>query len=488
MGFQGSAARALASGAKAAKVHEDAGPRSARLGALLTPRSVAVVGISADPGKLGNVILGNVVKNGFAGRIYGVCRSRQDVGSVRAPGDRVTLVGAFEDIPEPVDIVLFAVPAERLLSAIREVPPARMHVAVAIASGFSEVGAEGARLEAQLREYCDGAGVALVGPNCQGVVVPSAGLQMTFSPMYNQMVHGSVAVVSQSGAMGGYMANRLMQRGVGLSCFVSSGNETVVNATDYIAALGDDRRTRVILCYLEQIKNGRRFAEVAREVSRTKPIVIVKSGRSAAGVVAVGSHTGAIAGDDAVTSGVFQQVGVIRARDSATAVDAAIALSAGKPLTGPRIGVLSVAGGLAVELTDLLEMQGFEVPEFDSETRRRLDAIMPAFGATRNPIDLTGAVLTQEGLFESSIEIFGAAENVEGLAVISTYIADPRFARAIVRLFERSGKPVVVCWTGSMQQTPESLRILADAGVPVYDNPARVATAFRALRRDPSIE
>ncbi len=487
MGFEGPAARALASGTGTTPAREGVGPRPAWLAALLEPRSAAVVGISADPGKLGNVILGNVARNGFAGRIYGVCRSRRDLASVRAPGERVTLVGAFEDIPEPVDIVLFAVPAERLLEAIRAVPPGRMRVAVAIASGFSEVGAEGARLEARLREYCDGAGVALVGPNCQGVVVPGVGLQMTFSPMYNQMVPGAVAIVSQSGAMGGYMANRLMQRGVGLSCFVSSGNETVVNATDYIALLGRDPRTRVILCYLEQIKDGRRFAEVAREVSRTKPIVIVKSGRSAAGVAAVGSHTGAIAGDDAVTSGVLRQVGVIRARDSATAVDAAIALSAGRPLAGPRIGVLSVAGGLAVELTDLLEMRGFEVPEFDPATRGRLDAIMPAFGATRNPIDLTGAVLTQEGLFESSMEIFGAAANVEGLAVISTYIADPRFARAIVRLFERSGKPVAVCWTGSVQQTPESLQILADAGVPVYDNPARVVTAFCALRQDASI-
>ncbi len=467
-----------------------AGPsniRSARLSSLLEPRSVAVVGVSADPSKLGNAILGNVAKNGFEGRIYGVCRAKDDIGAVKVLRDRVMLVGSFGDISEPVDIVLFAVPSEHLLSAIKAIPPDRMRVAVAIASGFSEIGPEGARLEAQLREYCDDAGVSLIGPNCQGVVVPGARLQMTFSPMYNQMVPGSVAIVSQSGAMGGYMANRLMQRGIGLSCFVSSGNETVVNATDYVAMLGRDPRTRVILCYLEQIKDGRRFAEVAREVSRSKPIVVVKSGRSAAGAAAVGSHTGAIAGDDAVVSGVFQQVGIIRARDSATAVDAVIALSGGKPLTGSRIGVLSVAGGLAVELTDLLEMRGFKVPEFDPETRRRLDAIMPAFGATRNPIDLTGAVLTQHGLFESSMEIFSAAANVEGLAVISTYIADPRFARAIVRLFETSKKPVAVCWTGSVHQTPDSLQILADAGVPVYDNPARVVTAFCALRQDSSI-
>jgi acyl-CoA synthetase (NDP forming) len=243
----------------------------------------------------------------------------------------------------------------------------------------------------------------------------------------------------------------------------------------------------VILCYLEQIKDGRRFARAVRALHPSKRLVVVKSGRSTAGAAAVGSHTGAIAGDDAVVDGVFEQLGIIRARDSATAVDAATALAAGKVLQGQRIGVLSVAGGLAVELTDLLELRGFSVPEFDPVTRERLNAIVPAFGATRNPVDLTGAVLTQEDLFENALQAMSQAEGIDGFAVISTFLRNPRYAHAIVRLFRSTDKPVIVCWTGSVQQTPESLAILAEAGVPVYDNTARAAHAFCALRRDPSI-
>lgn len=458
---------------------------AAALASLLSPKVVAVFGVSADPAKLGNLILANVVRNGFAGRIYGVGRSG---GTGHAAGvEGAAIVGSFAEIPEVVDVALFAVPAHHLLDALSQVPRGRVKVAVAIASGFSEVGSEGRQMEEALRAHCQAQGLCLIGPNCQGVVVPLARLQMTFSPMYDGMVPGAVAIISQSGAMGGYMANRLMQRGTGLSCFVSSGNETSMTATDYINALNAEPSTRVILCYLEQIKDGRRFAQAARALHPSKRLVVVKSGRSTAGAAAVSSHTGAIAGDDAVVDGVFEQLGIIRARDSATAVDAAAAIAAGKALRGQRIGVLSVAGGLAVELTDLLEMRGFSVPEFDAATRGRLDAIVPAFGATRNPVDLTGAVLTQEDLFENALKVVSQAEGIDGFAVISTFIRDPRYAQAIVRLFRSTDKPVVVCWTGSAQQTPESLAILAEAGVPVYDNTARAANAFCALRGDASI-
>lgn len=457
----------------------------AALAALLAPKVVAVVGLSSDPAKLGNVILANVIRNGFAGRIYGVARAAPDGTLPKVEGARV--VGAFEDIDEVVDVALFAIPSPHLMQALRTVPRGRLRLGVAIASGYSEVDEQGRLLEQELHDYCKSEALPLIGPNCQGVVVPHAALQMTFSPMYDKMVPGHVAIIAQSGAMGGFMANRLMQRGVGLSCFVSSGNETVLSATDYITALADDPQTRVVLCYLEQIRDGRRFAQAVRGLDASKRVIVVKSGRSPAGAAAISSHTGAIAADDEVMSGVFRQLGIIRARDSATAVDAAACIAAGKVLRGQRIGVLSVAGGLAVELTDLLEMRGFEVPEFDTQARDQLRKIVPAFGATRNPIDLTGAVLTQDDLFENALQAMSAATNIDGFAIISTYIRNPRFAHAIVRLFRSTDKPVVVCWTGSAEQTPESLAILAEAGVPVYDNTARAANAFCALRRDPAI-
>lgn len=449
--------------------------RAAALAALLAPRLVAVIGVSRDPTRLGSQILRNVVRNGFAGAIYGVARETFAF-------EGATIVRSLDEISGEVDVLLLAVPASALPSALEALPEGKARLAIAIASGFSETGESGEAMERQVAAICARKGIGLIGPNCQGVVVPYARLQMTFSPMYNRMVPGSVAVVSQSGAMGGFMVNRLMHRGVGLSCFVSSGNETCMEISDYVEALGGHADTRVLLCYLEQIRDGRRFAQAVRGLPPEKRLVVVKSGRSEAGAAAVRSHTGAIAGDDRVADGVLRQLGVVRAPDSAAAVDAAIALAPGRRLNGDRIGVLSVAGGLAVELADLLELRGFKVPAFDAGTNARLREIVPVFGATRNPIDLTGAMLTDESLFERALAIMSEAQGFDGWAIISTYVRNPRIARSIVDLHQRSDNPVIVCWTGSAEQTPESLEILARAGVPVYDNTARAAWAFEALR------
>lgn len=451
------------------------GDLAAPLGALLSPRVVAVLGVSEDRAKLGTTILSNVISNGFGGAVYGIGRD-----SFELPGARI--VRRIDDVPEPIDVLLLAVPAAALAASIAQIPPGKVRVAVAIASGFSETGEQGTALEAEVLQACRRSGVALIGPNCQGAVVPNARLQMTFSPMYNRMVAGPVAVISQSGAMGGFMVNRLMQRGVGVSCFISSGNEIDLQAADYIAAFGAQADTRVLLCYLEQIRDGHRFAAAVRSLPPGKRVVAVKCGRTNAGAAAVRSHTGAIAVDDRIIDGVFEQLGVLRAPDSASAVDAAAALAAGKMLRGLRIGILSIAGGLAVELADLLEMKGFEVPPFSEATIARLRGIVPAFGATRNPIDLTGAVLTDDTLFGNALDIMAADPGLDGYAIISTFVRDPRIAESIIALHRRSDKPVVVCWTGGADQTPESLQMLAGAGVPVYDNTARAAWAMHALR------
>ncbi len=457
------------------------------IGALFKARAVAVVGISADHAKLGNVILRNVVKNGFAGNIYGVCRAAVEPGVFESGYERVRFVQAFSEIDEPVDVALFAVPADMVVTALASVPLGRLRLAVILASGFTETGERGASLETALRQYCLETQLPVVGPNCQGVVVPGVKLQMTFSPMYNQMLEGKVAIVSQSGAMAGYMANNLMRRGVGLCCVVSSGNEAVLTAADYIHALADKPECRVVLCYIEQIKNGRHFARSVQRLGAQQRIVVVKSGRSTAGVAAASSHTGAMASDDRVIDGVFRQLGVVRARDSATAIDVAMALANGRRMKGGAVGILSVAGGLAVELSDLLELDGFTVPPFDPDTLERLKAKVPEFGASRNPIDLSGAILTQESLFEEVLNLFARAKNLDGFAIISTFIRNPAFAHAIVRMYRSTDKPVVVCWTGTPEQTPESLEILARSGIPIYGDTGRVALAFRAIRGDTDI-
>lgn len=448
-----------------------------RLNALLRPTVIAVVGVSSDPSKLGSAALRNIVHNRFPGRVYAVARQRLEAYP------SVTVVNSLEEIVETIDVALFALPATDLLSAIRSAPHSKIRLAVAIAAGFSETGRDGRILEDDLRDYCATIGLPLVGVNCQGVVVPGADLQMTFSPMFNDMVSGPVAVIAQSGALGAYMANRLMRNGTGIRCFVSSGNETCLEAADYIELLAADAQTSVILCYLEQLRSGTHFASAIRSLPATKRVVIVKSGRTSAGVRAAATHTGAIASDDEVISGVFRQLGVLRVHDSATAVDAASALAAGRTLPGRRIGVLSIAGGLAVELTDLLETGGFEVPAFSQDMQERLRHIVPTFGAVANPIDLTGAVLADGRKFRDALDVLSTAD-VDGFAIISTYVSDPEYAHAIVKLFRGTNKPVIVCWTGTVEQTPEALRILGAAKVPIFDNTRRTASAFKSLLLD----
>lgn len=457
------------------------------INALLRAKTVAVVGISSDTAKLGNVILANVINNGFAGNVYAVCRSPVPSNVFGPSHASVKVVQSFAEIPEPIDVALFAVPADAIVTALASVPKGRLGLAVILASGFTETGERGAALETALRQYCLEAQLPVIGPNCQGVVVPGIKLQMTFSPMYNRMLEGNVAILSQSGAMAGYMASDLMRRGIGLCCLISSGNEAVLTSADYIHALAEVNECRVILCYMEQIKNGRHFARSVQRLSNRQRIVIVKSGRSTAGVAAASSHTGAMASDDRVIDGIFRQLGVVRARDSGTAIDAVAALANGRRLKGPSIGILSVAGGLAVELSDLLEMDGFRVPKFDPETLARLKGKVPEFGAIRNPIDLSGAILTQESLFEEVLAMFAQAKGLDGFAIISTFIRNPVFAHAIVRMYRNTDKPVVVCWTGTQEQTPESLAILTESGVPIYGNTGRVSLAFRAIRGDTNL-
>lgn len=453
-------------------------PQHGDLSPLLHPKVVAVVGVSSDPTKLGTAILQNVLRNGFPGRIYAIARE-----PLAAPAPQVSVVKSLDEIAEDVDVALFAMPAERLLPTIEALPPGKVRLGVSIASGFSEIGSRGRQLEEDLRRLCEEKRLVLIGPNCQGVVVPEAHLQMTFSPMFNSMVSGTVALVAQSGALGAYMANRLMQGGTGVRCFISSGNETCLDAADYVDLFGSDEQTSVILCYLEQLRSGARFVSAVRRLPPEKRVVVVKSGRTVAGAIAASTHTGAIASDDKVVSGVLREIGVLRAEDSAAAVDAATVLASGRILSGRRVGILSIAGGLAVELSDLLELRGFQIPEFSEAIRAQLKTVVPAFGAIRNPIDLTGAVLAEGRKFREALEILSRAD-VDAFAIISTYVSDPQYVKAIVDLFRGTDKPVIICWTGTAEQTPEALRALAEARVPVFDNTGRVAAAFGALLED----
>ena len=448
--------------------------RAEALDVLFNPRSIAVVGASRTKGKLGQAVLALLKKNGYGGKIIPVNPSGGEIEGLQA-------VRSLDEIEGAVDVVVLATPVGIALDALEACKALDVKMVVGVTSGFSEAGDDGHENEARLRRIMHDAPFYLIGPNCEGVVKPSADLQLTFSPMFDGLRPGPVAMISQSGALAGLMALRLGERGVGINAIVSSGNETDLTAADLLDYLGNDPETRVVLCYVEELREGRRFVEAARRLTDAgKHVVAVKGGRSRAGSRAVQSHTGAMAGDDRVISAIFRETGVLRARESVAAVDAVTALAAGRKPAGKRVGIISVTGGLGVEMTDLAESAGFDVPVLAETTQTALSQYVPFYGSVTNPVDLTGVVLANPTYVGRCLEAVAADPGVDIAIAIVTFVPDQLFIEALAEAYEKTDKPVLIIWTGSAR-SDASDEAFRERAVPVYDSPARAASGLAAL-------
>lgn len=439
-------------------------------------RSIAVVGASADPGKLGHLLLKVLTESGYTGRILPINHRAESILGHRA-------YASLAQAPGDIDTVILAVPSEHLIDALRQCAERQVGVVAAITSGFSEAGAAGERLQQQLMEMLQEAPFRLLGPNCEGFVIPGLQAFATFSLMTVGLKDGPVALVSQSGAVAGAMAQRFKQMGIGLRALLTTGNEADVTAVDVLEWLADDPATTTIVAYLEEIRDGARFAAVARRLMHRKAIIIEKAGRGVAAGAAVMTHTGAIAGDAKVAEGVFEQLNIVSARDFGHAVDSAAALSLGRSLAGLSAGVISIAGGLAVETADLLESAGFDVPEFESSLQADIHARLPYFAAARNPVDLTGVALARPDLFEDIVTQVLQSPDIHAVIVIITFSTKPEFATMLMELAKRSEKPLLVVWTAPDTLTPEPLQAFRDQGFPVFDEPVRAVRGLQAIAR-----
>jgi acyl-CoA synthetase (NDP forming) len=350
-------------------------------------------------------------------------------------------------------------------------------------SGFGEAGDAGRRLQDELEQVLADAPYRLLGPNCEGYVFPEGGNFITFSPMPMGSKAGPVGVVAQSGAISGAIVNRLNRMGVGVRALVTTGNECDITAADVLEWFAQDSVTTTIVCYLEQIREPQRFVAAARAMRGKKPIVIQKPGRGRASSEAVTTHTGAIAGDDRVVDGVFEELQIVRAYDHSAAVDAAAALSLGRGLRGLRIGIVSIAGGLAVEACDLCEAAGFEVPRFDQHVQAKIGASLPYFAAVRNPVDLTGVALSSPEMFSSVIDLVLEHGGVDALIVVITFSHQAGFAHVLLATAAKSELPVIVVWTAPESLTPQPLAAFKSASFPVFDSPARAVAGLRAIAR-----
>lgn len=361
----------------------------ASLRPFFLPRSVAVIGASRDPDAIGRRIFDYLIWNRFNGPVYPVNPSADVVGSVPA-------YRSIREVPGPVDLAVVSVPAGAVLQVLDECGRKGVRAAVVITAGFAETGPEGRRLQERLVETARGYGMRLVGPNCLGLLNtdPEVRLNASFSPVFPP--HGRVSMSSQSGALGLAILQYATAMGLGISTFVSVGNKADVSGNDLLQYWEEDPATDLILLYLESFGNPRRFSRIARRVGRKKPVLAVKSGRTAAGHRAAGSHTAALAASETAVDALFEQAGVIRADTLEEMFDIA-ALLAYQPLPrGRRVAVVTNAGGPGILATDALAGMGLEVPETPEATRRRLAEILPPAASLRNPVDMIASATAEQ--------------------------------------------------------------------------------------------
>ena len=447
------------------------------LDAILKPRTIAVVGASRAVDTIGHQIVANLVDRGFTGAVYPVNPKAAAVHAV--PAWR-----SVSAIPAPLDVAIVAVPKERVIEVAEECGERGVKGLVVISAGFREVGGEGVERERRLVEVVRRHGMRMVGPNCMGMVNtdPAYSMNATFvSPM---PPFGRAAFVSQSGAIGANVLDYATEYGIGIAQFVSMGNKPDVSGNDLLLQWEHDPQIGVILMYAENFGNPRRFLEIASRITRTKPIVVVKAGRSAVGARAASSHTGALAASDSAVDALIQQAGVLRAASIEELFDMAMAFSVLKPPRGRRTAVLTNSGGPGVLAADALEEQGLDLVEFRPETVARIAPLFPAEASIRNPLDMIasahapgyrsalGAILADPGV-DAAVAIF-----TPPLGVRTSDVAE---AIGEVGKAHRE-KPLLAVLMGR-EGLPQGKRELQESGVPAYIFPESAARALGALVR-----
>jgi len=451
------------------------------LSAFFYPESIAVVGASADPRKTGHALLKNLISYGYAGKIYPVNPGAAELLGLQA-------YARLEDLPGAVDLAVFTIPAAAVVESLRTSPGINIKAAVVHSGGFAEAGDEGRRLQAELLALARQRGMRIVGPNCMGVMCVETRVPWARRSTFPK-VSGAVSVVSQSGGGGGSLVNLADQRGVRFNKIVTIGNECDVTVIDCIDYFGADPNTKIIMVYLEGLRDGHRFVDVVRRVAAKKPIICYKIGRTSAGGRAAASHTGSMAGSIEVYDGVFRQTGVLRGPGIDPVLDYLVAFSTvwlpRSQLVGPRIGVVTGPGGPGVATVDACVEGGLEVPDITASTKIRLAEKFP--GATlANPMDMADfslvARIKEKNPYGVMVNLMDRDDNIDMIAVVGPGEANPEgFRDVILEINQTTRKPFVVIWPSAGEVVNECKRSLEEHDVPLFMTPERGAAALSAL-------
>ncbi len=444
------------------------------------PKSVAVIGASAKPGKVGNGVLVNLLygsndqkerKFGFQGKIYPV-----NPGETEMLG--LTAYHSVSQVPGDIDLACILVPAKFVPQALDECGAKGIKSAIIISAGFSEVGEEGKKLEAEVVRIARSYGMRVMGPNCLGILSLHENLNASFAP--RMPPKGPISFISQSGALCTAVIPYAHEEFIGFSNFVSIGNKCDIDDADLLEYFAEDPNTRCIGLYIESVKDGRKFHDMLSKVARKKPVVVLKSGRTTSGVSAAQSHTGSIAGFDHAYDAAFTQAGVQRVLTIYELFDALRVLAYQPPPAGDDIAILTNAGGPGVIAADVAYEIGLPLAELSRETIDKLNQVCPAAWSKRNPVDILGDANGDR--YQKALEILEAANEVHGIILIVTPQVMTRpadIARKTVEHMKHSKKPIVASFMGLLSE--ESENYLEENGIPEIEFPERATVAMNAL-------
>jgi acetyltransferase len=432
---------------------------------MLNPRTVAVIGATEAPNSVGRTIMDNL--QGFDGTVYPINPKRATVLGVKA-------YPKIGDTPEPVELAIISTPAATVPNLISECAAAGVKGAVVISAGFKESGAEGVGLEEEI--MARRGDMRVIGPNCLGIMIPSLKLNATFAK--KMALNGNVAFISQSGALCTSVLDWSIRQKVGFSAFLSTGSMLDVGWGDLIDYLAQDYHTRSILIYMESVGDARSFLSAAREVALRKPIIVIKAGTTEAAARAVASHTGTLTGNDAVLETAFRRVGVLRVKTIEDLFCMAEVLSKQPRPRGPRLAVITNAGGPGVLATDMLVAEGGEIAQLSDESFQKLNALLPAAWSRNNPVDVLGDADADR--YIKAIEIVSADPNIDGVLAIVTpqAMTDPAaIAKGLEAFKNLSEKPILASWMGA-GDVAEGEAILNGCGIPTFQFPDAAARTF----------
>lgn len=444
-----------------------------KLEKLLNPRRIALIGVTINPNSVGGKVLGNLVGGGFRGVVYPVSSTAEAILGVPCYPD-------LQSLPKQPDMAIICTPAQQVPDIVEECGAAGIRGVIIMSAGFKETGEEGLALEKRIsNSIARYEGMRVLGPNCLGIIVPGLSLNASFGE--GMPAKGSIAFVSQSGALCTSVLDWAVQEKIGFSYFVSVGNMLDVDFADLIDYFGEDQQTDSIILYVESISRARKFITAARAFARSKPILVYKAGRFPESAAVAASHTGAMASADAVFDAVFQRTGMARVLNIGEIFDCAELVGRNKIPLGPRLGIVTNAGGPGVMATDALIAQNGVLAALSAETLENCNSFLPPFWSGGNPVDVLGDAKAKR--FARATEAVVKDKGVDAVLVILTPQAMTKpdsVAKAVARIAGETSKPILAAWLGG-ERVREGAQILAESGVPTYRTPEQAVGAFMTL-------